>query len=331
MIPSRWRAAGALIMIMLLVSGCGTELVAQPAEGPTPSPAPTRPPYDPDDLRTVTRQDLLDAVTGRATVEPKLSEELFFRRDGRVGTIEVANGDEVAKGDIVARLEQVDLEYQIGLARIDVDLAELKEQQAREAGLSELETEIVAKEAERARLALERLITEQETLLVRAPYAGRISELTLKPGSEVTAYQPIATIVGTEELSLVAEFTGPKSGLISTGQPIELADFFQATSTFTATVAGRVTPSGNLLVLEPAPGAPPLKLGDSFKATAVLGRAAGVLTIPSAALKTIGDRRYVLLVEDGDLRRVFVESGIESEGIVEIRSGLEEGQQISER
>jgi RND family efflux transporter MFP subunit len=330
MIFPGWRAAGSLIVVLLL-AGCGTELVAQPAEPPTPSPAPTRPPYAPEDLQIVKRQDVIDSITGRATVQPKVMDKLFFKRDGRVATIDIANGDEVAKGDIIARLEQVDLEYQIGLARIDVDLAELKEREAHAAKLSELELAVAAKETERAKLELERLVTEQESLLVRAPYAGRISELTLKPGSEIAAYQPMATIVGTEELTLVVEFNGPKSALVAIGQQLELADFFKTTSSFTATVTGRVTPSGNQLVLEPGPGAPALKLGDSFKATAILGRAASVLTIPSAALKTIGDRRYVLLVDNGNLRRVFVEPGIEAEGIVEIKSGLDEGQQISER
>lgn len=328
--PTR-RAAGALVLVALLLAGCGAELMAQPAEPPTPSPAPTRPPYNADDLRTVQRQDLIDAITGRASVVPKLTDELFFRRDGRVGTVDVTPGAEVARGDILARLEQTDLEYQIGLARIDVDIAELKQRQAQQDRLSELELALAAKQAERARLALERLVTEQESLLVRAPYAGRITAITLKAGSQIAAYQPIATIVGTEELTLVAEFNDPKLALVAIGQQLELADFFQATTSFTATVAGRVTPSGNQLVLEQASAAPALKLGDSFKATAILGRAESVLTIPVAALKTIGDRRYVLLVDDSDLRRVFVEPGIESQGIVEIRSGLEEGQQISER
>ena len=326
----RWAAGVLLFVALPLLAGCSSELVARPAEPPTPSPAPTQPPYKADDLRTVERQDLLDAITGRATVVPKVTEQLFFRRDGRVGAIEVTSGDDVAKGDVLARLEQTDLEYQIGLARIDVDLAELKEREARQAHLSEFELEIAAKEVEKATLALERLVTEQETLLIRAPYAGRISDLTLKLGSEVAAYTPIATIVGTDELTLIAEFNDPKFAQVTIGYQIEITDFFQATTGFTATVAARVTPSGNQLIWQP-PAAMPLKLGDSFKATAILGRAASVLTIPSAALKTIGDRRYVLLVDDGDLRRVFVEPGIESDGIVEIRSGLEEGQQVSER
>src|SRR6476659_9450272 len=80
MIFPGWRAAGSLIFVVLLLAGCGTELVAQPAEPPTPSPAPTRPPYAPEDLQIVKRQDVIDSLTGRATVQPKVTDKLFFKR-----------------------------------------------------------------------------------------------------------------------------------------------------------------------------------------------------------------------------------------------------------
>jgi multidrug efflux pump subunit AcrA (membrane-fusion protein) len=63
----------------------------------------------------------------------------------------------------------------------------------------------------------------------------------------------------------------------------------------------------------------------------VFGRAENVLTLPAEAVKSIGDRRYVLIAENGQLRRAFVETGIETDGVVEIRSGVEEGMEISAR
>src|SRR5688500_15645782 len=100
----QWIIVTGLALVGL--GGCGPELTARPSEPPTPSPAPTRPPYDPDNLITVERKDLLDALTGRATVSPKLTDELFFRRDGRIGVVEVATGDQVEEGQVLARLEQ---------------------------------------------------------------------------------------------------------------------------------------------------------------------------------------------------------------------------------
>jgi RND family efflux transporter MFP subunit len=325
------RGAGSALLLVALLTGCGAELAVQPADAPTPTAAPTRPPYNPDDLRTVERRDLLDTVTGRASIVPKVTDELFFRRDGRIDTVDVASGDEVKQGQVLARLEQTDLVYQIGLARIDLDLAQLRDRQARANDASELDLAVVAKEVERARLALERLETEQKSLLITAPYNGRISDITAKPGSEITAFQPVVTIVGTDELVIHAEFSGPKGGRIAVGQEVTLQDFFDDTISFGGIIAGNVVNEPEMRIIEPADDAPKLKLGDSFKVTAVLGGAEQALVIPSEAVKTLGERRYVLLVEKGELRRVFVETGIESDGLVQITAGLDEGQQISER
>ncbi len=326
---ARYQAVIGLL-VAVLVSGCGAELAAKPAEPPTPSPVPTRPPYDPSELKTVERRDILDSITGRATVAPKLTDDLFFRRDGRIATVEVSAGAEVQKGQVLARLEQTDLEYQIGLAKIDVDLATLKERDARDKKVAAVDLAIATKELERAKLALERLQTEQQSLIVAAPYAGRISDLKAKAGAQVEAYTPVATIVGTEELVIIAEFSGPKAGRVAVGQQVDLRDFFDTKISFKGTIAGKGEGPGTTLVVEPAAGAPKVKLGDTLKVTAVLGRAEKALAIPSGAVKTIGERHYVLLVDKGALRRVFIETGIESDGVVEVKSGLQEGQHISE-
>jgi RND family efflux transporter MFP subunit len=245
-------------------------------------------------------------------------------------------GDEVEQGQVLARLEHADLEYQIDLAQIDVDLAQLGARSARENNATPLDIEIADKEVERARLALERLATQQQALLVTAPYSGRVTDIDANPGMEIAAYHPILTIVGSEQVIIVAEFSGPKAGRIVAGQMLELQDFFDGKIAFKGQVVGLVgADSPGALIVEPATGAdaPPakLKLGDTFKATAVLGRADNVLTLPTSALKTIGDRRYVVVVDNGELRRVFVDIGIETEGIVEIKSGVQAGQNVSER
>ncbi len=321
----------SLILAAALLVSCGPELAVRPTEAPTPTPAPTRLPYDPNNLIKVERRDLLDSVTGRATIAPKLTNELFFERDGRVGTVEVAAGDQVTEGQVLARLEQSDLQYQIDLAQIDVDLATLRFEEVQEQDVSTVEQAIAEKEVERAELALERLKTEQASLEIRSPYAGRIDRIDLKVGAEISAFQAVGSIVGTEELIILAEFSGPKAGRVATGQAVQLEDFFDASKKFTGKVVGNAAATSSALVIEPDAGSPALNLGDSWKVTAILGQAPGVLTLNSAAVKSIGDRRYVLTVTDGELHRVFVETGIETDGVTEITSGLTEGQEISAR
>lgn len=318
-------------LVLTLLGSCGPELTTTPQVAQAPTAIPTRLPYDKDDLRTVEQRDLLDALNGRATVVPKQTAQLAFRSDGRIDTVEVSAGDTVTKGQVIAQLEQTDLQYQIELAGIDLDLAKLREQDARAKKAPQNELDIATKEVERAQVAVKRLEAAQQSLLVTAPYAGRISELSAKPGAQIIAYTPIATIVGTEELIIQAEFDGPKAGRVTDGLNVELQGL-DGGAPFKGTVAGKVGGDNpNAWLVVPADDNQKLTLGDTLRVSAVFGRAVGALTLPVDVVKTIGDRHYVLLVDNGDLRRVYVETGFETDGIVEIKSGLKVGQQVSER
>jgi len=318
-------------LLLLLVVACGGELAVAPPPAATPTAAPTRVPYELSDLVTVERGALLDAVSGNATVVPKRTDDLFFTRDGRVAEILVAVGDQVEQGQVLARLEQSDLGYQIQLAEIDLELAELRADEARQAEAEQIEQAIADKEVERARIALDRLLAERKSLEISAPYAGRIGSITMKPAAEVSAFLPVLNIVGTDELMLLAEFSGSKAGRLTIGQQVEVSAYFEDDVKFRGTLTGRPDSSATRFVIEPEAGAPKLEPDVSFKVVAVFGRAEDVLMLPVEAVQSIGERRYVLIAENGALRRAFVETGIETDGVVEIRSGVEEGQQISAR
>jgi hypothetical protein len=53
-----------------------------------------------------------------------------------------------------------------------------------------------------------------------------------------------------------------------------------------------------------------------------------VLLVPQSAIRSIGGRRYVEVVEAGGTRRVDVELGMTADGEVEIVNGVREGQQV---
>lgn len=320
-----------IVLSLFLIVACGGELSVAPAPQATPTAAPTRVPYELSDLVKVERGELLDAVSGNATVVPKRTDDLFFTRDGRVAEILVAVGDQVEPDQLLARLEQSDLSYQIQLAQIDLELAELRAEEARDAEAAELDQAIVDKEVERARIALERLESERRSLEISAPYAGRIGSITMKPAAEITAFLPVLNIVGTDELMLMAEFSGSKASRLTVGQAVDVNAYFDEGVAFGGTLAGRPDAGATRFVVEPGDGAPKLEPDSTFRINAIFGRAEDVLMLPAEAVKTIGERRYVLIAENGQLRRAFVETGIETNGIIEIRSGVEEGQEISAR
>jgi hypothetical protein len=62
----------------------------------------------------------------------------------------------------------------------------------------------------------------------------------------------------------------------------------------------------------------------------ILGRAReNVVVVPNRAIITIGDSSYVeILQSDGSVERVEIETGLSSDELTEVLSGLEEGQEI---
>ena len=162
----------ALLVFGVALVGCAVQ--TQPEEEPTftPFPTPVRPAY------TVQRGDVVRQANFNGRVQPSVSTELFFARDGRVGQVYVAPGDDVRAGQLLADLsvlsdlqqewsaasEQVRLQQEaartiIRRAEIDLEIAQLTLDLYRTQGRSSFEVRIQELEVERAQMALDEVTT----------------------------------------------------------------------------------------------------------------------------------------------------------------------------
>lgn len=125
------RLALLLTVVALVagtLAGCGgraTQEEATPTPIPTPV-VPSKPTYK------VQRGPIAEEVkfTGRiAAVE---EEQLYFRTDGRVATVDVKQGDQVKQGDVLAELEISDLLNQLAQAKVSLETAQLQLKTAQE-------------------------------------------------------------------------------------------------------------------------------------------------------------------------------------------------------
>ncbi len=118
-------------------------------------------------------------------VESLASSGVFFETDGFVEAAHVRIGEVVAEGDPILTLTSPQLESRF--ARVKGRLEELRaaEQEAR-GSLKHAEAQIVAERISTLERQVEFLRTKRESLVVRAPHAGRI--VTQDPGALVGAY-----------------------------------------------------------------------------------------------------------------------------------------------
>ncbi|MCI0396440.1 MAG: efflux RND transporter periplasmic adaptor subunit [Chloroflexi bacterium] len=170
--------AGLFLCLVLLAAGC-SQGAAETANQPTPTPLPT--PVVPEKpTYTVQRGTVVKTLEFSGRVSPAQEQELFFRTDGFVATVNVARGDRVQLGDVLAELEIEELRNQLSQKQLALQTAELtlaKAEQERQDTLLE------------AQITLEQL--QLQLAQARAGYstAGIVSgEVNLNRAQEQLAY-----------------------------------------------------------------------------------------------------------------------------------------------
>jgi len=146
----RWAFLTAAALVAGTLAGCGGRTVDQEEATPTPIPTaevPSKPTYK------VERGTVVDSVSFTGRVAPVQEEQLFFRVDGRVAKVNVAQGDPVKKGDILAELDIADLLNQLEQAKVALEAAQLRLSSAQAGAADQRATAEANLEIARLRLA----------------------------------------------------------------------------------------------------------------------------------------------------------------------------------
>lgn len=166
-----------------------------------------------------------------------------------------------------------------------------------------------------------------ETRLV-APFAGIVSAVLARPGEPVRPGRPSIVLTRGEETVVRVDVPERESSRIAAGQQASVL-IENAPAKYDAIVQNIVDQGGarvGLLKVTWTGDAP--ALGTRVQTAIQVRRKDQVLLVPQTAIRVVGSRRYVDVVEGGGTRRVDVELGMFADGNVEIVNGLREGQQV---
>lgn len=123
-----------LFLLTLIILGalvaCGSAAGQTLDDVPTPTPLPT--PVVPEKpVYEVQRGTVVNSLIFNARVSPVVEQELAFGRDGVVLAVNVAQGDMVAAGDVLAELDITELEKAVTDAEIALETAEFNLEKAK--------------------------------------------------------------------------------------------------------------------------------------------------------------------------------------------------------
>jgi RND family efflux transporter MFP subunit len=319
-------------------------------------------------VATVTRQVAVDAVPAIVNVRPEFQITLTSEVAGQVVKSNLRPGIKVRKDDILFEIDPVNYRLELDrlekllanlnsqqaltfdertrLERQKVDLANF-ERLYKEGSYPELEikrrreeftilTEQQTRDAlarKKERLEIEFQIEQAKLNIARctlkAPADGTVSEIFFHPGELVAV---ASSLVQFYSDSLLVEarineedFSGIKPGLDASVR------FLAYGSELHPAKIGKVLPNADeknqqyRAYLEVDIDPSRLIPGLSGEASIIRNRREGSLVIPRAAVYN----GAVFLVDGGRVRRVEVQSGFRGLNVIEILSGLQEGQQVA--
>lgn len=162
-----------------------------------------------------------------------------------------------------------------------------------------------------------------------APVAGVVSRILAGTGESVAAGSPAALIAKTADFAIRARLTERDAARVAAGQPAIFQLQGPSEQKLNGSVASIVeTTTGRDLVVQFGQPATPPTLGAAGQLLVTLQHKSDALLVPQRAIRTVGGRRFVDILEGTSQRRVEVEVGITSDNEAEVLSGLRTGQLV---
>ena len=304
----------------------------------------------------VQRADIAETLhlTGTIAALPNQDVRVSALVPGRVAELRVAEGDRVAAGQLLAKID--DHAYQNQLAQAAAAAAQAKanfenaklnlardenlvsrgiaaRKELEDARTLETVAEAALRQAE-ASLSLARLQISRTN--VHSPLAGTVVKRFVSVGEQVdgTAAQPIVEVASNVEVELLASVPAPYLSKIRIGQSLTIfTDAFPG-KTFTGravAVSPAVDPTTNAgLVRVRFPNSNGLlRLGMVLPVEAAVENHHGALTVPPQAIyRDEQGAAHVYRVNGDSATSTEVRLGVQTQDAVELLSGVQEGDSV---
>lgn len=334
--------AAALIVVAALAGRRfglfgGEAQAGAPGGGGAAAGAPGAMPPMPVDVDVARLERVVDAVRATGRIEAVQAVELQPDEQGRVVALLFREGQSVAAGTPLVRIDNTLLRAQAERARADRDLARQQLERVRrlraDNAASPADLERVEAAARSAEAALSVLQLQIERTTVRAPFSGVVGQRFVSMGDYVTTASRLLTLQTIDPQRAVIEVPERYAAQLRPGQSIEFTVAAQPGRVFRADV-GFIDPvvqpaRRTILVKARAPNRDrALKAGMFIEARLATATRPNAIVVSEDAIQPLRTANVVWAVVNGKASRRVVQLGARSQGIVEIVSGVQAGEQV---
>jgi RND family efflux transporter MFP subunit len=330
-------SAGAVVALAALAA-CSNGEGAKGPQGPAVQVAAVK----------AVKQEMPSADAYVGNIRSRQAVTISTKMMGRVQRIAVEEGQAVKKGQLLAEVDAAEaqsafLQSKAGRSAADVALQNAQRDYERFKALY-AEKAVTKHQLEQAEMGLAAAKAQKEqaeanlglssTLLsygkIVAPGDGIITRKWMDAGNLAYPGAPILTLENPNDLELSVQVPEEKARALSAGQSAfvtvdAVGKSFEAKITAAVTAADPVTRTATVKLAIPENAG---VLPGQFASVRFAAFTQQALAIPSSALVERGQMDGVFVVADGAARLRYVQAGLKAKGLVQILSGLDEGEMV---
>ncbi len=316
------KPVGLILLILLFVSGCSRS-DQESQQQATQRPARPALLVKTDDVRL---HNLTEVLELPGTIEPESIANVLSTSEGKITQMNAREGDKVTEGQVLAMLSPLLREDIINAARLNLQAKEQAVAQNPDDAMRALELQQALSDYEFA-------LNQYREIPVIAPVNGIIAERRVDMGDMVAARYKLFEIQSNTQLLVIVPVSELDIRKLSVGQSVSISSDACPERLFRGSIqriyprVDRQSRSATVEVLLPDP-CPQLRVGMFVRASFITRFVQNAVAVPVTALVQRGQQQVVYIINDQEAVEIPVQTGLESNGMIEIVSGLKEGQQL---
>ena len=278
---------------------------------------------------------------GQVQADPDHISSISLPRAGTINSLLVRLGQRVSKDQELLKLDtapRVRMDYQQAKAAVDYARSKLKQTQTLFSQQLATRDQVAAArrnltDAEAKLKAQVKLGSGKKMTIIRAPFAGIITELKVSQGQRVQADTNAMLLASGETLIVPLGVEPEDAGSIRPGMKVVLESLFEQRWRVEAevtTVLAMVNPTTRLVdVLTQVPPSKsiPLMLGNRIKGTITI-KEESTLAVPRNAVLRDARGAYLFIVQNSHAHRVGVTPGLREGDLLAIEGPLKAGDAV---
>jgi membrane fusion protein (multidrug efflux system) len=291
----------------------------------------------PVEVATAIRDTVVDAIAATGQIEAIQSIELRPEVSGRITDILVREGQEVADGTPLFKVDDAELKAQVAQAEADRQMArqalERTKQLIAQNASSTSDLEQAQAKSQSADANYDLLKTRLDRTVVRAPFAGVTGRRLVSIGTYVSSQTPLITLQSVNPQHASFDVPERYADRLRRGQLVS----FQVAALPGKNFSGEVVfvdpvvslPGRTILIKARVPNNEhQLQAGMFIEARLATNIRPNAVVVPEDALLPMQGATFVWAIKNGKADRRQVSVGVRTAGWAEIQSGVEAGDSV---